>query len=324
MDSDEEITPEILTESKGTLKLYTSQLNQIKKNVIDKVSINNIINNYSKFANWIEARGSESTKRNYYNLLFNILKLRKDDPKISPYIEVLGLKMQNSRNKINDQYETNELKPNERVLTTEELNDEIQKYNNLLPKEFNNYSDYRKLMKYLILLLYKYYPLRLDYANMKILFSDELTRPQLREEIEKLKEHENNFMYINIKEDALNPSYIYLLTYKTKKFYGNQKTMIDEPIILNELIKYRSVIKKFSKGGPFMINEKSQPMDRHNLSVFITRLLGEHVGVSSLRKTAVNEVHKPKRGELKKKIKLAKKMGHSLDTATVKYAKVLN
>ena len=319
---------EIIDETKmgkpSTAKVYKSMLNQIRNLLNEEnLTIDIIANNWSAIKNFIDEKDKLQTRRNYYKLIMSLTKGLR-------LYEIAEENFKKLSEEMDKQQDTQEKKESEEILTRNELNEKIQEFKDELPEEITEYKEYRKLMRYLLVLIHSEYPVRNDLAGSKIFFSGNYSRTELRQLIETEKKNERNFILVMEKIDQLSPSYIYMADYKTVKVYGPQTFVLDpNKNILNELIKYKATITSWAEQNVWLINEQGAPMTRNNLTQFLKRSFASSwkepskISTSSLRKTAVSNVHDPKKGQRKQIKELAQVMMHSPATAAKFYSKVL-
>lgn len=138
-------------------------------------------------------------------------------------------------------------------------------------------------------------PMRLDYANMKII---------KEADYKKLKDEDKNHNYLVVK--SRNQKHFHFGDYKTKKQYGNKLIKVSSP--LNSVI---NCWLKFNNTEYLLNNSKNEPMTENNLTKFLTKTFsptGKNVSVNMLRHIFISDNFKP---ELQKKKDIADKMGHS-------------
>ncbi len=138
-------------------------------------------------------------------------------------------------------------------------------------------------------------PMRLDYANMKIIDNKKYNS---------LKDEDKNKNYLVVK--SRNHKFFHFGDYKTKKQYGNKEIKVSTP--LNSVI---NCWLKFNKTDYLLNNTKNEPMTENNLTKFLTKTFlpsGKNISVNMLRHIFISDNFKP---ELQKKKDIANKMGHS-------------
>ena len=170
------------------------------------------------------------------------------------------------------------------------------------PKSF---AEYVALRNYTLFKLYQSNPTRLDYADSKIIYSNE---PH--------ESDEYNYIILNKKNKKV--QYI-MNTYKTAKTYG-QKIINIEDGLFSLLNDYKKVVDKFNSDNYFLLNDKGKQMSRNNLSVLFKsfgKVINKPITVSGNRHSAVSDLVPVQQMQ-----ELANKMGNSLNEQVGVYAKI--
>lgn len=293
-----------------TLKTYIQNLSKLKRS-IDGEPIKDNLNflykedDVNKFLN----EYADNTRKNYLNAI--IVALQAVDGK-KDVIE----KFIKERDDVSKKYregktigEMNE-KEKKNIISLEEWDKIIEKLNqqikaNKLKKAKDlDLGDYTLLLRHLILTLYRKYPLRNDFHNMKV-----VTRREAKKELPK------EFNYLIIYNKGMK---FVLSDYKTAKTYDDIELNVDK--------ETQKIIRAFLKKSPnptyLLADFAGKPFSSNRLTKFIQRaftdLLGKKVGSSMLRKSYLSG----KYGKILKEMKKdANMMGHSLKVQQEVYTK---
>ena len=293
-----------------TLKTYIQNLSKLKRS-IDGEPIKDNLNflykedDVNKFLN----EYADNTRKNYLNAI--IVSLQAVDGKEDVIKEFIK-----ERDDVSKKYregktigEMNE-KEKKNIITFEEWDKIIEKLNqqikaNKLKKEKNlDLGDYNLMLRHLILTLYRKYPLRNDFHNMKV-----ITKKESKKELPK------DFNYLVITGKGMK---FVLSDYKTAKTYDDINLEVDK--------KTQKTIRAFLKKSPnsqfLLVDFNGKPFSSNRLTKFIQRafsdLLGKKVGSSMLRKSYLSSKYGKVLKEMKKD---AKMMGHSLKVQQEIYTK---
>ena len=161
-------------------------------------------------------------------------------------------------------------------------------------RETQQYQDY------LIALLYSKYPLRNDWAEVKVISKTEYNA--LGEEQKK----EGNYL---VKHDT-NKYFFVLNEYKTSKKYGEKHIEIDEEILgpLRRWLRHNDT-------GYLLVNRKGEPLNSNGITKALNRIgieeRGKPLGSSILRHSYLSHKYKEVSQEKEKDAEL---MGHSVAT----------
>ncbi len=162
------------------------------------------------------------------------------------------------------------------------------------PKQTQQYQDY------LIALLYSKYPLRNDWADVKVISKTEYNA--LGEEQKK----QGNYL---VKHDT-NKYFFVLNEYKTSKKYGEKHIEMDAEI-LGPLRRWL----RHNDSGYLLINTKGNPLNSNGITKALNRIgvaeRGKPLGSSILRHSYLSHKYKEVSQEKEKDAEL---MGHSVAT----------
>jgi hypothetical protein len=172
------------------------------------------------------------------------------------------------------------------------------------------YENYKNILRYLILLFHRHVPLRNDLARTKIVYdrtSDFVCEPEI------------NYILLDQKVLLLNH-------YKTIKTYG-AKTVSLIPVVTDAIELYLPILQHFSPHGWFFARMNGQQHTAVQFSKLFNSIWkdeGKNVGSTQIRRTVVSDLYNVDEGEMKKKQELADVMCHSVNTASLIYAKAKN
>ncbi len=308
--------------SETTLISYKSTINSIHKQIglgatAPNDSASWIEKNLSAIMKMINETESKHTAKNRVV----ILKIWADMFGLpEKVIGVLDKKMYELVDEVNGAYSSNKM--NEKVAenwkSIDEIRERVEVLKNKLPepKYIDTYKEYMQLMRYLCLLFHTYMPLRNDLADARLM-----------EEMPDDEDVDGNSNYIIINRKT-NKGVLHLLAYKTRKEYGEKILDIPNDVV-REIVKYWNVIKHFSydKEAWFIIKDGvSAPISRVSYTKMLnSAFAGDGVRVSStqIRRAIITDLYAPTEDEYKKKQELANVMGHSTQTASLIYAKVV-
>lgn len=301
--------------SDSSLKIYLSNLGTIAKAIDYKEDPSSsgkwIEEHIKEILAYIDGLNSKHTKKNKIASL--VVFGNMFDIKAS-VLKQLTERMDKLAGEINDQYSTNEMTDTEKEnwIGEEEISAKIIQLRDKIPKAIDKYTDYKTVVRYLMLLIHHELPLRNDLADAKIVFSDnEATNADV------------NYIVLNKKGKTAK---IILNNYKTKKVYHQKSIDIPQPIA-KELIKYQPIIYKFSPNGWFIVSRDAtdKPITRNSYTKLFQEIFadtGKSVSTTQVRRAIVSKLYAPTPDELKKKQQLASVMGHSVDMAMKVYSKI--
>lgn len=251
---------------------------------------------------------SDNTKKNYLNAIIVILQANEPELKSLPdFIRI--------RDGFNKKY----LEDNKSGIISEK-----QKSNFITKKEFDKMvdmalkeyklrskqkspqkSDLRNLYQtYLILELYKEFPLRNELATLKRISHTDY---------KKLNEKYDNYLV-----QWKSKMEIHLRDYKTQGTYGTK--VLKVPAKIMRLINYW--INNYNNRDYLFIQRGDQPLTNNNLTKLLTRAsnyyIGKNISTTLIRKIYTSDKYADKNAEQKKD---ADMMGHSVETQNKIYVK---
>lgn len=308
--------------SDNTMKMYLSTLNALAKSVGHIITDDDnglwIEKNYSKIIEHIDDLKSKHTRKNKIAVLLVFAQTYDLKEKI---IKDLIERMDKLAQDVKNDYESNEMtdKQKENWLTMEDLDKKIEELKMDIPKtKLAGFNDYNKVIKYLILSIYKFVPLRNDIVDCKL-----ISGIPPKGDIEHGDTGDTNINYIYVPKTT--SASIVLNAYKTKDVY-KQKVIKLPYEITSDLRKYMALIHSVSPNKWFVVGKRDQDksMTRNAFTKYLNKVFGKNVSTSMIRHTIVSSVYKVDKDEYKQKQELADKMGHSVDMASLVYAKDLS
>lgn len=306
--------------SESSIKVYNSALSSLSRDLGYEAQLlfpdgYNWLKDHQKIYNVIKLSTSPNTQNTKLFAIKYALDLTDAPPSvIEPYNKYIN----EVKVKIEEIYKDNKKSQKEEAnwLTVEELENILDELHKKLPKSINTMTDYKNVMKYLVLKIHLNSPLRNDLADAKIYLDP--TKAQLSE-IDKDKQY--NYIIV---DSGNTTTYFINNEYKTKDIYG-QNIINWDLEISKDLIHYANEIISYTDNHVFLVNNDGEKITRNNYTKFIKSIFspyGKDISTTMIRHIVVSELHNLDSDREKKKKDLAKKMGHSLQTATTIYAKV--
>tara|TARA_R110002126_G_scaffold18542_2_gene70848 strand:+ start:3543 stop:4490 length:948 start_codon:yes stop_codon:yes gene_type:complete len=282
---------------------YIKKIYQILNDTTELPKNVNFLNDFEEIDKIME-KYKPNTKKNYYSAIVVALKAyEKDKDLISKYEEVRDEVQTNYDNMTKANKKTDKQKEN--WVSLEEYDKLIEKYKKEIKikkyftiKELNK-KGYETLKEYIILLTYRYLPLRNDFANMKILSK------RSYDSISKKDKEENNYL-VGTKATGFK---FYINDYKTKKTFGNKVIDIPE--------KVEKEIKKYVKQNPteyFLTDTNRNPITPNGITKLLTKIFqneyNKNVSSSMIRHIILSEKYGETLEEMKKDSEI---MGHGMN-----------
>jgi len=303
--------------SETTVKTYNSALNSLARNMGYDTTFMypegwHWLKNHKRVWKVIQLSESPHTQNTKLFAIKYILELNDDAPTelllhYEDYISVV-------KEKISEIYAKNRksVKQEENWLTKAELDEVLNALEKKVKRSFDNRTDYKNVMKYLILKIHLQTPFRNNLSEAKIYMDP-------------------------TKEDLADPTYNYIVldssdnsavfidnNYKTKNKYG-QRTIIWSDQIARELFHYYHDIIAFNKDHFFLTNNNDEKMTPNNYTKFLESIFresGKKVSSTMIRNIVVSDLYALDKEDEEKKDLLAHNMGHSRNTAQKIYAKI--
>jgi hypothetical protein len=293
--------------SSFTINIYISCIKKILE-LMNTDDINIILNNPDEVIKTIEKHynnfNSRKTKLGALLSYLNLLKRTKALENIkSKYLSKVEEYNNAIKNKLQS-HEKNE-KEMESIPTKEDYEQLETKLFDALPKKYNDINDYFKIRDYVIFKLYQALPSRLDFADTKLIFSND-----------NMDNEDDNYLVLDKKNKTIK---YHLNNYKTSKVYGKKILNIDSNLY-NLLVEYKKVLNKFSNSNYLFLNQTGRKLTRNYLSKLYKKLGSENIGknitVSGNRHKAVSDLI-----PIEKMQELSYRMGHDLNEAVNVYSK---
>jgi len=201
-------------------------------------------------------------------------------------------------------------------LKVEDLENILEDLKKKLPRHINSMTDYKNVIKYLILKIHLETPLRNDLADAKIYLDP------TKDEMKEMDENDDyNYIIVDSKD---NKATFINNQFKTKKQFGQNK--IDWSLDLAKDLKdYASEIIAYTDDHDFLVNNEKEKMNRNTYTKFMKTIFapyGKDISTTMIRHIVVSDVYDLKEEEENQKKELAKNMGHTTYTARRIYAKV--
>lgn len=268
-----------------SLNTYLISLKNLRKKIDNKTELNNtdFLNDFDKI-NDILKNDKLTTKKNKITAI--LVALGADNKKNDKLIDKYQKKLKN----LNDEYSAF-LKTQKKTETQEKnwldyedlvdvYNDVMKdvKHNKITKKDKLNDKEFDLLQQVLILRTYLDFPLRNDFADMKIINS---------KEYEKLKsDDENNYLAILPK----NKKVFILNDFKNKNKIGKKELQITPS--LNKII---NIWLKHNDSGWYLIkNDKKTPMNPNNITKYLNKIFmkraNKKIGSSLIRHIVISKV----------------------------------
>jgi hypothetical protein len=292
-----------------TLKTYVQNLGKLKRE-IDNLPIENLdfLKNKNKVDEFLE-KYTNNSQRNYLNAIIVSLQANDMDQDLID-------KYKKDRDDLAKEYREGKVvgkmndKEKEGIITFETWDKLINKLEkqivaNKLKKSTDlDKGDFNILLRHLILTLYRKYPLRNDYHNVKI-----ITRRESKKKLAK----DMNYLVVS----PTNMEFI-ISDYKTNKIYDDIEFGVDKAT--------QKVIRRFlkkSKNTDFLLTDfNGKEFTSNRLTKFIQNtfndLIGKKIGSSMLRKSYLSGKYGNTQKEM---MKDAKMMGHTVKVAQEVYTK---
>jgi hypothetical protein len=289
-----------------TILRYSTNINKYIRDMSLPSTVESLLNK-DKVFEYVKNM-SDGTRKSYLNSIIVGIKaiVGEDDPVLKDY--------QKMRDDLNASYfkqrrtGQKSQKEQENMLTMPELDMVIDELENRIKglkihqKAKPTNQDFDQMLQHLILALYRNYPLRGDYAEMKV------TTHQAHK---KDNSTDYNYLITNSK-----PMKFILNSYKTNKTYGSKTILIDKPIVVKVIRRWlRFLALQDFKTYYLIVDKNGEPFNRNRLAKFIMQSLmqytGKRTGINMLRKSYLTDKYSGVKDEMEKD---AEVMGHSVTT----------
>ena len=295
----------------STINIYEKNLNKLSQDVNNSEPPSNCkwLEDFDKIMTHINKSKSLHTRKNKINTV--VIYLQATKCKLS-----IIKKYQDEIVKLSQEITTgyNQNEKNEKQLKNWLSLAELTEFkNNLLldlPKKFNTFDDYKKLMKYLILETHLELPLRNDLVDAQVYDEKDFSK------IEEV--NTTNYLVLGTKK-----GYLILNNYKTSGTYGRKKLDLS-PELFKIWKKFYKIIIQYSKNRYIFIKEDQNKMTRNEYTKFfgsIFKSLGKNISSTMIRHIVVSEKFPVKPKEMEERKELSNIMGHSVSEQQQVYSK---
>lgn len=304
---------------KSTLDIYEKNYNKLAIDVLGHISPESFewLEDFEKIMEVINKSPSYHTRKNKINTVvvyLNLLEEEDKNIKVENVIKKYNNEISNLTKLINDNYKLNTKndKQKNNWMTLEELNNVLIELKKDIPITIRNYSDYKKLLYYLMLATHLEFPIRNDLADCKI---------YQEKEFNKIEEDDTvNYIVINKKG-----GYLILNNYKTSGTYGRKKISLSKNLF-TIYKKYYDVIINNTKDKWIFIDSNLNKLNRNGYTNLFNNLfkslnINKNISSSLIRHIVISEKFPVSAGEMKSKSDLAYIMGHSVNEANLVYSK---
>jgi len=269
----------------SSLNTYLTSLKNLHRMLDNKIDLDDtkFIQDYDKVINVID-KEKITTKKNRITSI--LVALGSDEKKDNNLIDKYQKKLKELTDEYNiflksqkktDNQEKNWLTHNELNQVFNEIMTDVKKQKINKKQELND-KEFNLLQELLILRTYLDYPLRNDFADMKIIRSDEY---------KKLKDNdENNYLVI------LSKKKIFILNdFKNKKFIG--KKIINITSSLNKII---NIMLKHNKSGYYLVKkDRKSPMSPNGITKYLNKIFlkrsGKKISTSMIRHIVISKLN---------------------------------
>jgi len=304
--------------SESTVQTYNSCLNSIARDLEYFCPIGfypdgwQWLEDHEKIWNLVQVKTDSLHSRSTYLYAVRYLLDLRDAPKeIDDQYKKYTYSL---RYKIEENYMTKQKskKQVENWVTMEELKLILKGLDDCVPKTIKTPSDYRNLIKYLLLLLHISVPLRRDLTDCKIL--KDPTSEELKDK---------SFNYIVLNTPSAKASYIGNV-FKSSKYYG-EITFDWDRTISKELFYYYDSLIEFGTDDYLIVDSSKEPFSKCNYTRLLNSIFkpyNKRVSASLLRNIIISDLYNLDAEKQKKLEEFAKICGHSQKTQYCYYAKV--
>ena len=285
--------------SDSSLKVYLSALKKLNNN--EPIKNIEYLKDFDSIVSKMESK-SDNTKKGYLNaVIVTLLALNQPKELIKKY-EELRDRYQNEYSDMVASHEKTEKQKANWVEWSEwiEMAENLKEKAKHLKKKIEWTSEDQLIFQdHVITTLYKHYPVRNDFHDMKVITKREYNK------LSDSEKKQSNFIVLG------NPMLLILNEYKTKKKYGEKKIKV-EPEVANVIREYL----KHNNSGYLLTQPHNfvNPMTSNGVTWTLQRISarefdGKKIGSSLLRHMFLSEKY---RHNVQDKAKDSYIMGHSL------------
>jgi hypothetical protein len=305
-----------------TKKFYITNLNKVSNGILKKDYDNNdFLKNSTEILEYLK-NFSQSTQKNYISSILTAISFdRKPFNGFENVYEIYNKELKklyiDNATPENDKTlrECNNWINWEDILKIVDIKGKMIKKMgiNSISNEILNKKDFDLLQQYVILSLYTMLPpKRLEYGDCKII---------------------NEKEYKNLSENDIKKSAFLVIKNKKVKYFSfgedSLKSTINVNIfdkidVPNDLNSVLNIWLNYNKMGYLLINEKYQALGRNNLTKYILDIFNpyqKNISASMLRKIYISYMEQSDFSKMVRKIEQARKMNHSVKTASQFYLK---
>jgi hypothetical protein len=296
--------------SASSIRAYLSTWNALLKKTNLNYTDKSFFHKHQKeLMDYVNSKATDNTKKNILACIVVLAKaVGATDTDIKPFSDKVE-ELTNNINQVNSTKQKNK-KQEDNWVSKEELNTIIADLRKkVIPaNSINTYQEYMNAMKYIILLLQINFPVRNDFANLKLIKKGEVM--------------DDDTNYIEYTNKSAN---LYMNNYKTVKTYGKKVFKIDNAEVKSAINKLGVLLPKFSKDGYILVKQNGEKYNTNNFTKFFQSIFKpygkENLGSSILRHIIVSESGLYSKELEDKREQLASVMGHSTREADDVYNK---
>ena len=276
----------------SSLNTYLSALKTLKKKIEPdaQVVLNNtkFLQDFDKVMDVINKENKITSKKN--KLTAVLVALNSDNPKNQDLVDKFGKELKDLGEKylafLKQQTKTEAQKNNwldydELIKVINKIMSEVKFREITKKKELSN-KEFDVLQQLLILRTYIAFPLRNDFADMKILSSKDFKA------MDKDKQDENNYLILR----SNNKKQFHINQFKNKKFLGSK--ILDIPTKLNRVI---NLWLKHNDSGWYLVkNDRKTPMNPNGITKYLNKIFLKHskkkISTSMIRHIVISHLLK--------------------------------
>jgi len=293
----------------ATYRQYSTALTRVCTMAKVPQDVESFVTEMDKVIKYLLSVTVAQTRKTFLNPIIVAMKGSKiPDKHIQPYIVL--------RDDCNDKYfaerSSGKLtqKDEERMITLDEWDELIEKLHGKImekgieDKKILGKRDYDLFLTYFLIKLYRSYPLRADFALMKVVNPTQLKRLQKEDDFD-----DYNYCVLGLRNSKV--AHLRLENYKTKGTYGTKVIDLDEATV--DLIK--EMLSHSRNKTMLVVNHAGVPLNRNQLCKYMIRGFENHTGkptsINMLRKSYLSDKYADVKEEQQKDAAI---MGHSVGT----------
>ena len=283
----------------NSLKIYLSALKKLNDN--QPITSINFLKDFDSIMNKLDGK-SQNTKKSYLNAVVVALQALKEDKELiekyvkmrdgfqNEYIELV------KSHKKSEKQETNWIEWKDYLAMIEKLKDNVKHLNR--KKDWTT-EDIGNYQEYLITTLYKHYPVRNDFHDMKVISKRDYNK------LSKEDKKKSNFLVRS------NPMLLILNEYKTSKRYGEKKIEIVPEVakVISTYLKHHNTGYLLNQPNDFLKPMTTNGVTRSLQKISMREFDGKKIGSSMLRHMYLSHKYGD---DVSNKAEDSYVMGHSL------------